>query len=498
MKVLRTLLGVIVLTLVLGTVSSGAPGFDPWREGDEVPPAFLADARSLSAGQMLDLDFDRHLVFSNVPEMPSDPGVLCRVDNAVSPRGETRVLFSHFNMLIDWMRRPLANVPAMVGFVVVNDTGRPVEVGYLRGATGISRHVDGTLLFTGDRSPLDPDDPSTAGKYYGTEVGNRVIRDWYLSGLDGRIKPLGTMPGRGDRVWVTVPVGARGWAAGMYDLVFVDARTKQRITTHSLQPGEAIGVRTFIAYLEADLEAFYRRSDNAAAILNRAGHERWHMRGLFAGGVYASSPDGEAVSKGKRLSYNTYRDGKRGFAAAANAHDLSGHAGSPGRTKDVFINDYLRNGYDAYGRIDSLGRAHPEAGINTGSYGADYTFDLEITGPSALIVQGALDEGRRPFVDLYNQFLTAFLDDDPERLVTVQIKDQNYERYYMDFEALGPLGRGKVLYTFPQEGTSRHTLRFVLPPNAYGPVRFYLVPLAKSGRLPPRAPFTAGMVEIFR
>jgi hypothetical protein len=98
----------------------------------------------------------------------------------------------------------------------------------------------------------------------------------------------------------------------------------------------------------------------------------------------------------------------------------------------------------------------------------------------ALAVQGAThsdSRGNPEFVDMYNQILTFWLDG---RVRTIQIKDPNYERYYMDTVAMRPPGYGKVIGVFPETGRHDHLLRFTLPPNGYGPVRFYLLPLKEQ------------------
>lgn len=116
--------------------------------------------------------------------------------------------------------------------------------------------------------------------------------------------------------------------------------------------------------------------------------------------------------------------------------------------------------------------------MNGGNYGVGYTVQLNLRGPVALVVQGAVfagGESHNSNVDLHNQILTLSLDGE---VYTVQIRDPNYDRFYTDLSALRPPGYGKVIAVLKEEGVHSHVLRFTLPPNGYGPVRFYLLPAA--------------------
>lgn len=89
------------------------------------------------------------------------------------------------------------------------------------------------------------------------------------------------------------------------------------------------------------------------------------------------------------------------FALAAGENDQGEDPGAPGYVRDVFWNDRMRNGFDPHGG----GRK----GVNGGNYGVDYTVELNLRGPLALAVQGAVHPGESS-VDLYNQILTFSLD----------------------------------------------------------------------------------------
>ncbi|MHB8157786.1 MAG: hypothetical protein ACYDEQ_10415, partial [Desulfocucumaceae bacterium] len=133
---------------------------------------------------------------------------------------------------------------------------------------------------------------------------------------------------------------------------------------------------------------------------------------------------------------------------------------------DVFINDCLRNGIDPYNKSVKA--------VNGGNYGVDYTINLDINGPAALVAQGSVKPGSENEVDMYNQLLTFRLDG---VVRTIQIMDPNYQEFYSNRSALRPQGYGQVIAVFPDRGSHRHVLHFSLPPNGYGPVKFYLLPM---------------------
>ncbi|MEJ1731045.1 hypothetical protein SMA90_32455, partial [Escherichia coli] len=85
-------------------------------------------------------------------------------------------------------------------------------------------------------------------------------------------------------------------------------------------------------------------------------------------------------------------------------------------------------------------------GVNRGNYGAEYSIKLDLTGPAALVFQGALQSD---FVDVYNQINTVWLDG---RVKAVTIRDPNYDKYYTDFAALREPGYGQVIGVFPSTG----------------------------------------------
>jgi len=436
--------------------------------GQDVPPNILDRAVSLSAGQKLVLDDTFHLFFSNVPEMPTEEGILCRVDDVLSPSGMVRVLFSHMNLLIDWTARPLENMPATAGFSVNNNTRRVLEVYATRSSMAASRATDGEYLFKEDEAPLRPGDREPL--YFGTATGNWLVQQWFLSEARQPVL-LGSIP-PGGRTVVKGEVGPRGWIAGIYDLKFVDAGTGRAVGKKDLQPGEAVGVRSFIAPHGADIDSLLDRQEKRGSVLPLRANDMVHMRGLFIPGVYPDNPAGESVSKRINLSYDAAGGKAASFALAAGESDQGEDPSAPCYTPDVFLNDRMRNGYDPFAR--------GVRGVNGGNYGVDYTVNLSLAGPVALVLQGASHPDARDnesFIDLYNQIVTFQVDG---KVSTVQLRDPNYDKYYTDFSSLRPPGYGKVVEIFPEPGSHPHTLRFTLPPNGYGPVRFYLLPLYEN------------------
>ncbi|MHB8984513.1 MAG: hypothetical protein ACYC38_01070 [Eubacteriales bacterium] len=429
----------------------------------EVPPDLLDKAVSLSAGQNLQLDDTYNLFFSNVPEMPNDPGILCRVDDVISPSGMVRVLLSHLNLLIDW--GSFRNIQATAGFAVENRTSHTIDVYAVRGAMAVSRAPDGTNLFLEDAAPVRPGESEP--QYYGSATGNYAVQQWYLSEARPPVH-LGTAP-PGGRVIVSANVGPRGWVAGIYDLKFLDASTGRQILKGDLAEGEEVGIETFIAPLECSLSSFLDEYNEGGSVLPLAENDRLHMRGLFRPGFYPDNPLGEAVSKIITVEYSADSGHPVSFALAAGENDQCLDPGGSGYTADVFLNDRLRNGYDP--------AAEDKKGVDGGNYGVGYTVHIRLTGPAALVLQGARNEGddtEIPFVDLYNQILTYWLDG---QVGTIRIKDPQYDKFYYNFSTLRPLGYGRVIGVFPDQGGHDHLLRFTLPPNGYGPVRFYLLPL---------------------
>lgn len=436
-----------------------------YTAGQDLPPEDLDRAVSLSAGQKLALDDSYCLFFSNVPEMPILPGVLCHVDDVLPPSGMVRMLFSHMNLLIDWTRTPLSNLPAAVGFAVENRTGRNLEVYAVRGAMGASRTPGGEYLFQEDAAPVRPGDIEPL--YFGSAVGNYIVQQWFLS-EDRPPVLLGKSP-PGGRTVVSGSVGPRGWIAGMYDLKFVDADTGKAVVKADLAAGESVGLKTFLAPLEADPDSFLDQEENRGRVLPLRDNDLSNMRGLFVPGSYPDNPHGEAASKRFTVNYNADGGKAASFALAAGERDQGEDPAGEDYVQDVFLNDRMRNGFDPYaGGIKA---------VNGGNYGVEYTVALNITGPVALVLQGAVHPGvlgQEAYIDLYNQILTVWIDG---KVNTIQIRDLNYEKFYTDFSALRPPGYGRVIAVFNQQGGHHHLLHFTLPPNGYGPVRFYLLPM---------------------
>lgn len=433
--------------------------------GQEVPPDLLAGADSLSAGQKLVLDDTYYLFFSNVPEMPVEPGVLCRVDDVLPPSGMVRVLFSHMNLIIDWTRQPLGNLPATGGFAVENRTGRRLDVYAVRGAMGVNRSPCGEYLFLEDAAPVRPGESEP--QYFGSAVGNYVVQQWFQSENRNPVL-LGSVP-PGGRTVVSGDVGPRGWIVGMYDLKFVDSATGRQVVKGDLAGGESVGIKTFLAPLDTDINSLLDQPGMQDGVLPLRSNDLVHMRGLFMPGSYPDNPHGEAVSKRFTVNYDAGGGKSVSFALAAGEKDQGEDSKAPNYVADIFLNDQVRNGFDPY--------AGGGKGVNGGNYGVDYTVELNITGPAALVAQGAAhpeDRSQEAFIDLNNQILTVWLDGAAS---TVQIRDPNYDKFYTDISLLRPPGYGRVIAVFKERGGHHHLLRFTLPPNGYGPVRFYLLPL---------------------
>ncbi|MGI6492313.1 MAG: hypothetical protein ACOX0T_07860 [Pelotomaculum sp.] len=428
------------------------------REGQEVSPHMLKGAVSLSAGQQLLLDNTYNLFLSNLPEFPTDPGILAWADDALSMNGAVRVLFSHMNLLIDYSNDEPRNVAAQVGFTLENRTWRTLDIYAPRGSLACSVAPDGTRLFLEDAAPLVPG--RSEPEYYGSAVGNHMIRQFYLSEEGGMVHLGRIQPGC--RLIISEDVGPRGWAVGMYDLIVVDTATGQPLNPDSCSEAEKVGLATFIAPSGADLDYFIAERLSKGLVLPPGEYLRHHMRGLFVPGSYPNNPAGEATSKYFTINYSAGSGQIAGFALAA----ANGGEEEP----DVFVNDLMLNGIDS---------AMPQVkGVNQGNYGAGYTIKLSLTGPVALVMQGATQTG---FVDVYNQINTVWLDG---VVKTVVIKDPNYDLYYMDFDSLREPGYGKVIGVFDTPGPHEHVLRFSLAPNSYGPVRFFLLPLSQAAIQP--------------
>ena len=173
------------------------------EEGQEVSPHMLEGAVSLSAGQQLQLDNTYNLLLSNLPEFPTDPGILAWADDALSMNGAVRVLFSHMNLLIDYSTDELRNVAAQVGFTLGNRTWRTLDVYAVRGSMACSVAPDGTRLFLEDAAPVVPG--RSEPEYYGSAVGNYMIRQFYLSEEGGMVN-LGRLH-PGERLIISEDVG---------------------------------------------------------------------------------------------------------------------------------------------------------------------------------------------------------------------------------------------------------------------------------------------------
>ncbi|MTV48750.1 hypothetical protein GJ688_07120 [Heliobacillus mobilis] len=473
MKVLLIGLGVFVVGFGLavgyrnfeGIAESPNPvNGESWSVGDEVPPEVFAKAESLSAGKKLDIVPGQTMFFSNVPEMVKEPGIMTRVDNCLSKSGDVRLLYSHFNLLIDYSGKNIRNVPAQMGVAIVNRTQRVVDVYYKRLANGISRKLDGTRIYEDDLAPMKPGE--TIPVYYGTQLGNVVFANYLKQNpqeqLWSSLKP-------GEKSWIYDKVGIHGWAIMMGDFVFRDHATGQLLTLDNIRAGEAIGIRSFVAPIGEDLDAFYQANDKPNSILNQAPEEAFHMRGLITDGI----------TRKMTLPYNSQKDGLKTLTLNSALDAQAVDPSLPGFEPAKFQND-LTSGTDEYGSKNSKGQIQPLPVQNNGSYGAMYEVTLNITGPTAIAIQGSAPHSPGlAYVDLYNQFITAGLDSDPENVRTVRLVDPNYFEYYSHPQKLRPLGYGSVFYVLPEKGRHTHTLHIGLAPNSYAPFKVVLMPLNK-------------------
>ncbi|MDD4587777.1 MAG: hypothetical protein PHC60_05270 [Heliobacteriaceae bacterium] len=455
----------LVITLLVAWWEPSVAGANTRQPGDLVPAEVFAGAGSLSAGTVLTVDREKNLFFSNLPEMPTEPGILARVDNVVSPGGIVRVLYCHFNLLIDYQAEPYRNISANIGVVFVNNTNRTLDVCYTRLANGVNRNVTGRVIHPDDLAPPQPGGDREP-VYFGSQLGNAVLAGFFAGNPGGREQLWATIA-PGGKTWFYDAVGPRSWAIGMGDFLFRDHATGELITTAVLAPDEQIGIRSFISRDDADLAAFYGATDCFSGVLGRDNHDPYHMRGLFTG-----------VTRSRTFDYDSRIDGCRTITVAV---PLKAQATDPERpyyAPDMFVNDFFREGIDPCGRLENGCPVAMPAG-NNGSYGADWEFVLHLKGPVAIAVQGAVPLPGvliKPFPDMYNQFLTVMLDEAPENLRTLRIADPAYREYYADFSQLGPLGAGRVAYVLPGEGEKTHVLKLALPPNGYGPFKIMLMP----------------------
>ncbi|HBV96498.1 MAG: hypothetical protein JL50_17050 [Peptococcaceae bacterium BICA1-7] len=463
MSVLPALAVILILPVYLrGEPDHSPPGYPrkQYQVGQDIPPGDLSAAVSLSAGRKLDLDERYYLFLSNIPEMPNDPGILCSIEDVMSPSGMVRVLFSHLNLLIDWSKRPVRNIPATAGFCLENRTSMKLNVYAERGAFEVSRAPLGKYLFLEDKAPVKPG--SSKPEYFGSAVGNWTVQQWFLS---GKLPPvlLGSMS-PGGRIVVKRDVGPRGWITGIYDLKFYESSSGLQVGSLDFKPGEKVSVKTFIAPVYIDINTFLDKAAKTGRVLPPSKNEKVHMRGLFVPGRYPDG-QGEAISKKFDIDFSSSEGRAVSFALAAGEYDQGESPDLPSYVPDVFVNDSLRNGKDP---------SSSRLSVNGGNYGVDYTVNLNVTGPAALVAQGAVWPGVPGTIDLYNQILTFELDG---KVNTIQIKDPSFNKFYTDFSALGPQGCGRVVAVFPEEDKGRHVLRYSPAPNGYGPVRFYLLPM---------------------
>ncbi|MCW2278254.1 hypothetical protein [Heliophilum fasciatum] len=434
-----------------------------WQVGDEVPPELFTQGASLSAGSTLETVPGQSLFLSQVPVKPQKPGILTRVDNVISKSGDLRVLYAHYNALADYGKE-VKNISAQMGLVFVNNTRRTVDVYYKRLGKGVNRLSDGTRLYLEDMKPLTPGE--TIPEFTGSQLGNIVMSHFLKPAPEEKL--WGTM-NPGGRVWLYEQTGPQGWAIIMGDFVFRDRQTGEVLTLDRLKAGEQIGIRSFIARSNTDLEQFFTQMTTPSAVLT-SDQSTYHQRGLIT----------EGITRKKSFTYNAANDGVQTITIGSAFDAQRDDPAKPNYDPTKFSNDAMQ-GADAYGFI-LKNQAKPRKTENNGAYGAIYEFTLTMEGPTALAIQGSVAPADNPKiadVDIYNQFITASCDEGEENIRTVRISDPKYMEYYRNPDKLRPVGSGKVLYVFPDEGTQTHVIRIGLAPNSQGPWKLALVPLKR-------------------
>ncbi|MTV49954.1 hypothetical protein GJ688_13320 [Heliobacillus mobilis] len=436
-----------------------------WTIGEKVPKEIFDQAQSLSQGQRLEEGPADDLFFSNVPELPIYTGVLTRVDDVLAPTGVTKALFSHFNMLVNFTTNPLSNYRAKVGLIVTNNTGIPIDVYMRRNAKGVNVDEKDVRLLQDDLAPRNP--ATNEDIYYGSQLGNKVVHEFFRSVSQGETKVASLRPGE-DYYWYE-KAGTRAWAIGMAEFVFRDSTSGKILKQGDLPASQGIQMRSFICELSTELKEFSRWASGPETILNQSDYEHIHMRGLISAGI----------NRTYSVKYDARKEGLRSLFLGPGLKDGtdSSVAGTARYKPEMFLNDKV-GGIDKYGHI--AGQQVKELPVeNNGSYGIEYQIEIDAEGPFAIAIQAAgagYEQFGKPKVDLYNQWMTAKLDDEVR---TLTFRDPNYWSYFSDFSKLGPLGTGRVFFAVDQRGHHQHTLSLILPPNNYAPYRVLLMPVSR-------------------
>lgn len=442
----------------------------------------VAQSRSISKNELLEFD-GRALVLSNSPEFVHGPGIMCRVDNAVSENGKVRVFYSHLNLLTN-PSNPEENVPAKIGFVMANQTGRKIDVMYERKALVHSIDSNGKTLIEPNPTPKNPANGSQND--YGGRPGMELVKQWMESGIKTKEPQLLVTLAPGEKNFIYETVGKRGWGMGMFDLVLVDHDTKKPVIRKELPANEGFLVQVFAAPENADVQQFYVKSQTEKMYLpgdNVISGASFHHRGLFLPGVYPSAPKGEGVTRYKTVTYDPAKDGNVNMQVHNSFRHQYQQPDKPFYMPEMYQNDTMKNGVDDYGVKEINGKKTVEkmVGQDNGEYGADYIFTLHLKGPTQIAIQAAgwnLSDDTKAPVDIYDQFFAV--EWDQKEVQTVHIKDPNIERYYTDFSKLSRPGLVKVIKTIaPGKDGETHTLHVMVSPNGYGPFRIHLMPVEK-------------------
>ncbi|GAX92022.1 hypothetical protein [Effusibacillus lacus] len=473
--------GLLAALAVAGVVYGSRLYTEKEEKKNLVSPEQTVQARSISRGELLEFE-DRALVFSNGPEFAHYPGILCRVDNATSNNGKVRLLYSHLNLLTD-PANPEENVPGKIGFVMVNNTGRTIDVMWERKA--LVRNIDehGKPLVKANPAPLNPETGTQTD--YGALIGLELLKKWFDSG-NGKDRQLLVTLQPGQKHFIHEVAGKRGWSMGMFDLVLVDHETKKPIVRNDLKEKEGFGIQVFAAHKDADLEQFYANSQTEKSIMpaeDVINKTNFHHRGFFLPGVYPTAPQGEGITRKKTITYDPQKDGPVHMQVHNPWRYQHEDPNKPFYNPEMFLNDTIKSGIDEYGvkEVDGKRVVEKMNGQVNGEYGADYIFTLKLKGPTHVAIQAAgwnTKPDQKAPVDVYDQYFAYQWDGKTE---TVNIKDPHFEDYYKDFSKLSPPGLTKIIKTVdPAKDGEEHTLHIMIIPNGYGPFRIHLIPAADS------------------
>jgi hypothetical protein len=249
---------------------------------------------------------------------------------------------------------------------------------------------------------------------------------------------------------------------GLADFVLRDPKTGRLVTLDSAAGGTAgqkpeVGVEVLIARYGTDFASFHRLADQQDLILPAGDQGNmltpFHQRGIFSG-----------ADRTMTIKYDPAPGARPVAVQVAQRDDAENRdpLAPLGYEPDMFVNDVSANGRDDHPAV----RAQ-----DSGDYGVQYVFRLQLSGPAAIAVQPARNKWPAP-VDMYDQHLVLDLDGDVR---TVSFRDPGYAGYYRSPGLMQPLGWGRVVFVLPYDGQT-HVLRTTLPPNGYGPYSIMIMP----------------------